>query len=72
MEPNGPVLGPNYPSFSWGPLELPQGPLGVPGPHFENQCTGEPSAPPVCLSVCLSVCTWILCYAVRSLLQQLW
>ena len=23
-------------SFSWGPLELPQGPLGVPGPHLEN------------------------------------
>ena len=21
------------------PLELPQGPLGVPGPQFENQCT---------------------------------
>ena len=28
---------PNY-HLAWDPLELPQGPLGIPGPHFENQC----------------------------------
>ena len=30
-------LGPYY-NLSVDPLELPQVPLGVPGPHFENQC----------------------------------
>ena len=30
-------LVPNY-HLAGDPLELPQGPLGLPGPHFENQC----------------------------------
>ena len=29
-------LVPNY-HLAGDPLELPEGPLGVPGPHFENQ-----------------------------------
>ena len=29
-------LVPNY-HLAGSPLELPKGPLGVPGPHFENQ-----------------------------------
>ena len=28
-----------YYHLSGDPLELPQVPLGVPGPHFENQCS---------------------------------
>ena len=34
-------LVPNY-HLAGDPLELPQGPLGVPGPHFENQCPEQP------------------------------
>ena len=30
-------LVPNY-HLAGSPLELPKGPLGVPGPHFENHC----------------------------------
>ena len=33
-------LVPNY-QLVGDPLELPQGPLGVPGPHFENQWFNE-------------------------------
>ena len=33
-------LVPNY-HLAGDPLELPQVPLGVPGPHFENQCSTE-------------------------------
>ena len=29
-------LNPNIPHLAGYPLGLPQGPLGVPGPHFEN------------------------------------
>ena len=32
-------LDPNIHHLAGYPLGLPQGPLGVPGPHFENQCT---------------------------------
>ena len=32
-------LFPNY-HLAGDPLELPKGPLGVTGPHFENQCHG--------------------------------
>ena len=52
MEPNGPFvhylsymltwvhLIPTY-YFTGDCLELPQGPQGVLGPHFENQCSGD-------------------------------
>ena len=33
-------LVPNY-HLAGSPLELPKGPLGVPGPHFENQCSTD-------------------------------